>query len=105
MIVHATVTLKKRDNNRARDVKKNRYCAGNNLLRHRSGAVFAACSLEWRINHVIIVLSFHAATVRETRDSDLDREAEATIFEPIFISVELYIIMTCERISLFQYSV
>jgi len=45
MIVGA-LRLKKRDNDHARArVKKNEYCAGNDLLRHRSGVIFAALSL------------------------------------------------------------
>jgi len=57
--------------------------------------MLGACLLEWRINHVVIVLSFSTATtscVQKVRDSDLDNEAEATKFlHRFFYRVELYI--------------
>lgn len=65
--------VKKREIMRARDVKKNWYCTGNNLLRHRSGAVFAACSLESIIS-LLCYLSARRLHAQEIRDSDLDNK-------------------------------
>jgi len=78
------MTLKKKDNNHVHARKEKWVLYGNSLLRHRSGAVFSACSLEQRINHVVIVLSFRAAiavwSYARDAECDLDSDVKAGDF-------------------------
>lgn len=59
------MTLKKGDNNHARAWHKKIGIVQVTIFYDTVPApCFAACSPEWRINHVVIVLSFRAAIAR-----------------------------------------